>query len=84
MTATLSQVNLTDEELVTAMVSAEGLLNSRPLTAVRTDVDDAAPLTPMHFLAGQCELTLPLEEVAELHPQRRWRLLQHLLREVWW
>ena len=83
MMATLSQANLTDEELVTAMVSAEGLLNSRPLTAVRTDVDDAAPLTPMHFLAGQCELTLPLEEVAELHPQRRWRLLQQLLRQVW-
>eukprot|EP00117_Sycon_ciliatum_P011139 scpid10470/ scgid12743/ len=83
MMATLSQANLTDEKLVTAMVSAEGLLNSRSLTAVRTDVDDAAPLTPMHFLAGQCELTLPLEEVAELHPQRRWRLLQQLLREVW-
>ena len=83
MMATLSQANLTDEELVTATVSAEGLLNSRPLTAVRIDVDDAAPLTPMHFLDGQCELTLPLEEVAELHPQRRWRLLQQLLREVW-
>ncbi|XP_065192481.1 uncharacterized protein LOC135823566 [Sycon ciliatum] len=82
MIATLSQANLTDEELVTAMVSAKGLLNSHPLTAVRIDVDDAALLTPMHFLDGQCELTLPLEEVAELHPQRRWRLLQQLLREV--
>ena len=33
--ATLSKANLTDEELVTAMVGAKGLLNSHPLTAVR-------------------------------------------------
>ncbi|XP_065197692.1 uncharacterized protein LOC135829214 [Sycon ciliatum] len=50
MMSTLSQVSLTDEELLTAMVVAEGLLNSRPLTAVPSDAQDPSPLTPSHFV----------------------------------
>jgi len=40
------RADLTDEELMTAFVGAEGLLNSRPITYQSSDVDDEEPLTP--------------------------------------
>ena len=69
------------------MIQAESLINSRPLTAVRTDLDDLEPLTPQQFLIGQCKSTLSVEEAADedctVHPARRWKLLQQLVRDVW-
>ncbi|XP_065192575.1 uncharacterized protein LOC135823654 [Sycon ciliatum] len=83
----LYKADLTDEELHTALVQAEGLLNSRPLTAVSTDAADPQPLTPHHFLVGHARVTSPLEEQAELaeraHPHRRFDIIQHLLKVVW-
>ena len=53
MRAILKDADITDEELETAIVGAEGQLNSRPITYVSSDVDDLTPLTPNHFLVGQ-------------------------------
>ena len=49
MRAILKDAGITDEELETAIVGAEGQLNSRPITYVSSDVDDLTPLTPNHF-----------------------------------
>ena len=38
------------EALRTALVEAEGILNSRPVTYVSSDADDLEALTPNHFL----------------------------------
>ena len=38
------------EALRTALVEAEGILNSRPVTYVSSDEDDIEALTPNHFL----------------------------------
>ena len=87
MIATLSRAELTDEELLTAMVQAEALLNSRPLTTVHTEAGDLEPLTPQHFLASHCQIILPAEELAGLdanvHPTRRWRYVQRLMKLMW-
>lgn len=48
----LSDTDLTDEELMTAMVGAEGLMNTRPITYQRSIVDDPETLTPNHFLSN--------------------------------
>ena len=84
---TLYRADLTEEELNTALVQAEGLLNSRPLTVMSSDVNDARPLTPNHFLVGHVTVTTALEDdsdsVERTHPRRRWMCVQHLLRTVW-
>jgi hypothetical protein len=48
------EARLSDEELQTAVVEVEGLLNSRPLTYSSNDPKDETILTPNHFLIGQC------------------------------
>ncbi|XP_055588266.1 uncharacterized protein LOC129740589 [Uranotaenia lowii] len=51
---------LTDEILNTALVEAEDLINSRPLTYVSNNVrDDPEALTPNHFLKGSAAECLP-------------------------
>ena len=51
--AILGSADITDEELLSAIVGAEGLINSRPLTYQSADASDLIPLTPNHFLHGQ-------------------------------
>lgn len=37
------------EELLTVLTEVEGVLNSRPLTYVYSDITDQEPLTPGHL-----------------------------------
>lgn len=39
--------------LNTLMIQIEGIMNSRPLTALSDDVTDLSPLTPGHFIIGE-------------------------------
>ena len=45
--------DVTDEELMTAIIGAECLTISRPLTYQSANHEDDVPLTPNHFLHGQ-------------------------------
>ena len=82
LSAILKQAEVTDEELGTAIVQAEDLINSRPLTVMSTDARDLAPLTPTHFLVGRMDGPLPLEVMAEeeavVDTRRRWMHVQIL------
>ena len=49
----LGNADVKDEELMTAFIGAESLLNSRPLTYQTANPKDVTPLTPNHFLHGQ-------------------------------
>ena len=51
--AILGKADINAEELTTAMIGAEGLINSRPLTYQSANPADDVPLTPNHFLHGQ-------------------------------
>lgn len=44
MRAIFGDASVTDEELQTAIIGAEGQLNSRPITYVSSDVNDLTPL----------------------------------------
>ena len=61
----LGNADINDEELMTAFVGAEGLINSRPLTYQLSHPADDVPLTPNHFLYGQLGGTFALNSVDE-------------------
>ena len=84
--AILSNADITDEELLTAFVGAEGLINSRPLTYQSANPKDKVPLTPNHFLIGQMGGKFAPESVdrTSFNPQKRWRRVQELIRHFWY
>ena len=53
ISAILGNADITDEELITAVTGAEGLINSRALTYQSANLADDVPLAPNHFLHGQ-------------------------------
>ncbi len=81
----MGNADVTDEELWTAVIGAESLLNSRPLTYQSADPLDNTPLTPNHFLHGQMGGQFAPETVdsTEFSPRRRWRRIQELVRHFW-
>ena len=69
------------EALRTAVVEAEGILNSRPVTYVSSDADDIEALTPNHFLLLRAN---PINEEAdvgerEINSTKLWRQSQALV-----
>ena len=61
----MGHADINDEELVTAFVGAEGLINSIPLTYQSSHPADDIPLTPNHFLYGQMGGTFAPDSVDE-------------------
>ena len=51
--AILNSADISHEELRSAVVGAEGLLNSRPITYQSANPADLTPSTPSHFLHDQ-------------------------------
>ena len=83
--AILGSSAVTDEELMTAFVGAEALINSRPLTTQSTDLRDEFPLTPNHFLFGQSGGLFAPESVdtTSFNHRKRWRRVQELVKHFW-
>ena len=70
----ISQASFSYDELLTAVIEVEGVLNSRPLSYMSVDNLDE-PLTPSHLLSGRRILSLPHhfycepdEEILMLNP----------------
>ena len=83
--AILNCADITDEELLSAVAGAEGLMNCRPLTYQSTNPSDLTPLTPNHFLHGQLGGKFAPETVDEVafNLRKRWRRVQELVRHFW-
>ena len=80
--AILGNADVNDEELMTAIIGAEALINSRPLTYQSADPSDDAPLTPNHFLHGQIggQFAPASVDKTDFNPRKRWRRIQELVR----
>ena len=78
----LGNADINDEELMTAFVGAEGLINSRPLTYQSSHPVDNVPLTPNHFIYGQLGGMFAPNSVDEtqFNLKKRWRRVQELIR----
>ena len=76
--AILGQADINDEEFMTTIIGAEGLINSRPLTYQSACHIDDVPLTPNHFLHGQIGGNFAPTSVEETQfsPPKRWRHVQ--------
>lgn len=79
----LNDTKLTYEEYSTLLCQVESCLNSRPLTPLSEETDEA--LTPGHFLIGEAPIIVPdkdLEEVKVPYLQR-WVYIQQKLQSFW-
>ncbi|XP_031556623.1 uncharacterized protein LOC116293341 [Actinia tenebrosa] len=81
----LGNAGITDEELHTAIVEVEGLMNARPLTYPSNDPSDEPSLTPNHFINGQAGGELAPQGTEELafNLRKRWRFIQDLTAQAW-
>ncbi len=67
------------------MIEIEGILNSKPLGYVSSDIADPDPVTPNLLLMGRHDASLPLVTYpdSELHSRRQWRHSQILSDHFW-
>ncbi len=83
--ATLQGQSMTEEVLNTVLIEIEGILNSKPLGYVSTDIADPNPVTPNLLLMGRLDPSLPqtVYHETELLSRRRWRHSQVLADQFW-
>lgn len=77
--------HLTFEEMQTILCEIESILNSRPLTALSTDPNDMAYLSPGHFLIGTTLNSLPSHDLTDVPENRliRWQRVEQLKQHFW-
>ena len=61
---------------MTIFTEVEGIVNSRPLTAVSDDVTDLEALTPNHFLIGRSNLSLSPNVVYKTNVTNKFKALE--------
>ncbi|GBM16301.1 hypothetical protein AVEN_194043-1 [Araneus ventricosus] len=80
--------DLSSEALIAALkrfMARRGLLNSRPLTPLSSEMEDLKILTPGHFLIGRPITAIPEPLTIELNDNRlnRWQLLTKKVQTIW-
>ena len=73
------------EELSNQLAQIESILNSRPLTPLSNDPNDAQVLTPGHILIGPPLDVMPekAQEIKDIRLLKRWELVQTLAQRFW-
>ena len=81
----VGQQLLTSEQLRTVLTKAERVINDRPLTAVSTDPNDDAALTPSHLLLLRCNSCVPSGTFSadDQYSRRWWRQAQYVADLFW-
>ncbi|GFT22683.1 integrase catalytic domain-containing protein [Trichonephila clavipes] len=66
----VGNIRLTYEEFLTVIIQIEGMLNSRPLVPLSSDLDDLHVLTPSHFLIGRSITSIVEPDLTNLNENR--------------
>ncbi|XP_046801106.1 uncharacterized protein LOC124418529 [Lucilia cuprina] len=66
------------EEFSTLLARIEGILNSRPISAMSEDPSDLTALTPGHFLTGKPIMAFPEPMTEQIALVKRWEQLKAL------
>lgn len=82
---TLANARLTFEELTTALVEIESVMNSRPISPASTDPNDLQALTPGHFLIGCPLRSIPerTNYVSEISHLQHWQRITAIKSQFW-
>lgn len=82
---TLFNTRLTYEELATAMIEIEAILNSRPISPLSSDPSDFEALTPGHFLIGSALCALPDRDVStnNIDQLQYWARISAIKQRFW-
>ncbi|GFW77056.1 integrase catalytic domain-containing protein [Trichonephila clavipes] len=75
----------TYEEFLTIMTQIEGILNSRHLTPLSTDIDDLLILTPAHFLIGRPITSISEPNIIHIETNRLniYQRLTKIVQSIW-
>ncbi|XP_054708500.1 uncharacterized protein LOC129218291 [Uloborus diversus] len=82
---TVGDTILTYEEFLTIVIQVEGILNSRPLTPLTSNIDDLDVLTPGHFLIGRPINTIAEPNLTGLNNNRLslWQKTTKMVQNIW-
>uniref|UniRef100_A0A0E9Q5G3 DUF5641 domain-containing protein n=1 Tax=Anguilla anguilla TaxID=7936 RepID=A0A0E9Q5G3_ANGAN len=85
MRVTLGSQTVAEEVLRTVLIEVEGILNSKPLGYISSDVVDVDPVAPNSILMWRPDSSLPqvVYPGSELLSQRRWCHSQVLADQFW-
>ncbi|GFU77525.1 integrase catalytic domain-containing protein [Trichonephila clavipes] len=81
----VGNIRLTYEEFLTVIVQIEGMLNSRPLVPLSSDLDDLNVLTPSHFLIGRSITSIAEPDLTNLNENRldNWQKITQIIQLIW-
>lgn len=81
----LGETKLLYEDFNTILIEIEAIVNSRPLWAIPSHVDEYEALTPAHFLIFRALNTLPEPDVSHIPLGRlnQYQYLRRLLTDFW-
>ena len=81
----LGDQTFSETVLRTVLIEVEGILNSKPLGYLSSDIADPDPITPNLLLMGRRDASLPQAMYADPHliGKRRWRHSQILADHFW-
>ncbi len=81
---TLGAQHVAEEVRSTVLTETEGILNSKPLGYMSSDIADVDPTTPNILLLGRSDHDLPqIYPESELLSRKRWRYSQVLAGHFW-
>lgn len=75
----------TFEELNTFAIEIEGVLNSRPITSLLSDLNDLLVLSPAHYLVGKLLTAFPEGDLSAVPANRlsTWRHISKVRQDFW-
>lgn len=85
LAVTLHEIAPRVETLRALLLEAANMLNSRPLTHLPADPDEADPITPNHFLIGGANTAMvPAPENSEpMYTRKQWKVCKELAKRFW-